>query len=129
MFTGSEFVNLTIISDHAFITVGETAFLVCAGSGLPDVDISWMHNGHVLSNSSFVSISDEYFVQGESILHQSFLQICDFETAEAGAYICIVGNGENSANSSTELTVSGKALINSRSIFHFLKTLHKEPKN
>ena len=97
-----------IISNHTSLSEGETALLACVGYGLPSVEITWMRGGQTISNSSLVSISEEDVVQGERLFKQSFLQICSVEMADAGAYTCVVSNGESSVNSSTQLSVTGK---------------------
>ena len=107
-FTGPEIVELVIISNHTSLSVGETALLACVGYGLPSVEISWMRGGQTISNSSLISISEEDVVQGERLFKQSFLQICSVEMADAGAYTCVVSNGESLVNSSTQLSVIGK---------------------
>ena len=109
--TGTEFVNISILSDHAFMTTGAATILACAGYGLPNVEISWMHNGQAVFDSPLVSISEEKLIQKEYLMCQSFLQICDLEAANAGAYTCIISNGEISVNSSTELTLTGMILL------------------
>ena len=96
-----------IISNYSSIEQGETALLACVGEGFPLLEISWMHNGQTVVNSSLVSITEEDMTQGERMFKQSFLQICSVTLRDAGDYICGVSNGENSVTSSTQLTVTG----------------------
>ena len=96
-------IELVMISSHTSATEGETALLACIGYGLPDVEVTWLHNGGIIVNSSLSYVSEEDVVQERRLLRQSFLQICDVEVTNAGVYTCIVSNAEISVNSSTEL--------------------------
>ena len=91
--------------------VGERALLTCVGSGLPSVEITWMHGGQTIMNSSLVFISEEDTIQGERLFKQSSLQIGTVGLVDAGSYTCVVSNGETSATSSTQLAVRGKYYV------------------
>ena len=99
---------MVIISDHSSVTVGEIALLTCVGSALPSVEITWMHDGQAVVNSSLNYISEEDMIQGDRLFKQLSLQICSVKLADAGSYTCVVSNGETSAISSTQLTVTGR---------------------
>lgn len=71
------------------------------------VEIIWKHNNQTISNSSFVSIYEGEVIHEGELMHQSFLQICNVTTVDAGTCTCIVSNGETLVNSSTELIVLG----------------------
>ena len=97
-----------VISDHASVVQGEAGLLACVGQGYPTVEITWMHNGQTIINSSATSIFEEDVIQGERLFKQSFLRICNINIEDAGSYVCILSNGETSVTSSTQLTVAGK---------------------
>ena len=107
-FKGAEVV---IISHDSSVAEGETGLLACVGEGFPAVDITWMHRGQIVTQSSLISITEEDAIEGERRFKQSFLQICSIGMADAGGYTCVVSNSEASANSSTQLTVTGKRII------------------
>lgn len=99
---------MVIISENSSIAKGETGLLACVGSGVPTVNITWMHNGQIILNlnSPQISISDEHTFMVGTVFTQSFLQICSVGMEDAGEYTCVVSNGLNSVNSSTQLAVT-----------------------
>ena len=108
MLSGTE---LVILSNNSALAKGETALQACVGQGFPSVEINWLYNGQILMNSSLASISEQDVTQGDEVFKQSFLQICNLTLIDAGGYTCIVSNGEISAASSTQLTVTGTLTI------------------
>ena len=100
-------VERVLISNDTSLTEGETALLACEAIGFLNVEITWIHDGQTVSNSSLVTVSE---VQEERLIHQSFLKIFNVEEADAGVYTCIIRNGDTSVNTSTQLTVFCKFL-------------------
>ena len=100
--------EVVTISNNSSVPVGERALLTCAGSALPSIEITWMHDGQTIVNSSLVFISEEDTIQGERLFKQSSLQIGSVQLADAGSYTCVVSNGVTTATSFTRLAVTGK---------------------
>jgi len=89
---------------------GETALLACVGYGQADVEITWIYDGVAVMNSTLITIFEEDIVQGGRQFKQSFLQLCSVEVSNSGGYTCVISDGETTANSTVELTVTGKCL-------------------
>ena len=104
---GSQPSEVVWISNDTVLRRGKTALMACVGFGEPGVEISWSFNGAPVVNTSLISIYEEDLVQGERIFKQSFLKICSLVKADAGGYTCIVSDGVTTANTSTQLTVTG----------------------
>ena len=98
---------MVVLSNQSSVAKGETVLLACVGQGFPSVEISWWHHNQAIMNSTLVSITEEDTTQGERLYKRSFLQICNVALVDAGDYICVVSNGENSVTSSTRLIVTG----------------------
>ena len=90
------------ISNNTSVTAGETAILLCEAIGFISVGITWTHDGEAVTNSSHTSITA---AQEGRLIHQSFLEISNVVSINAGVYTCIVSNEGTSVNSSTQLTV------------------------
>lgn len=102
-------VELVAISNSTSLVEGETALLSCLGWGPPNIQITWAYNNQrVITNSALVFVSEGEVIQDERMFKHSVLQFCRAQIADTGAYSCIVSNVDNSVNSSTQLTVSGK---------------------
>ena len=101
---------MVAISNDTSLLEGETALLACVGYSEDDVEVTWTRNGATVVNSSLISTYQEETVQGGRVFKQSFLQLCSVEVADSGAYTCVISNGQTSANSSVQLTVSGQQL-------------------
>ena len=101
-------VEVVAISNDTSLLEGETALLACVGYSEDDVEVTWARNGATVVNSSLVFTYQEEAVEGGRVFKQSFLQLCSVEVADSGAYTCVVNNGQISANSSVQLTVSGQ---------------------
>ena len=99
-------IELVAVSNHTTLSEGETTLLACVGFGLPSAEITWIHKGRVLMNSSLVSISEEDVVQGGKLFKQSILQLCSVEISDSGSYICVVSNGLSDANHTVDLLVA-----------------------
>jgi hypothetical protein len=88
------------------LSTGDTALLACVGFGEPEVDITWLVNGAPVANTSLTTINEDDIVQGDRILKQFFLQICNLAKSDAGDYTCVVSDGFATANATTKLTLS-----------------------
>ena len=99
---------MVVISNDTSLTVGDTALLTCVGYGQPDVQITWSRNGENISNTSLISIFEEEVTQGGRLFKQSFLELCSLQSSDAGSYVCTVSSGQEKANATTQLFVSGK---------------------
>ena len=102
----AEGVEVVVISNDTTLAEGETALLACVGYSQADVEISWSFNGEIVQNSSLVTVFKEEVVRGGRVFTQSYLQLCSLAPSNAGSYVCIVSNGQRSANASTELSVN-----------------------
>ena len=98
-------VELVVLSNDTSLDEGETALLACVGYGLPDVEITWLHDETTLTNSSLVSIYEEEVLFGDRLFKQSMLQLCSVDVADSGSYICSVNNSLNSVMSVVQLDV------------------------
>lgn len=78
--------------------------LTCVGVGETDVKISWSFEGEPVVNSSQVVVYEE---DSTPEGRRSILQICSLTESDSGDYTCVVSDGITTANSSTELTVTG----------------------
>lgn len=70
-----------------------------------------MYDGETVVNTSKIFITEEEIVEGGEdglLFRQSTLQICDARIRDSGNYICVVSNGVDSVNASTQLALSGK---------------------
>lgn len=106
--TGIESAFLAAISDDATASEGDAVVLTCLAWGFPDVAITWMLNGQTIENSSFITIFEDYSVQGRGVLRQTTLQVCAITIEDTGEYTCIANSGLVSTDASTQLTLIGK---------------------
>lgn len=104
-------VELALISPDTTLAEGETAILACVGYSQPYVEVTWMHRGAPVMNSSLVTTYQEDTVEMGLPFRQSFLQLCSVSLANSGEYTCIVTNGLSSVNSTVQLTISSKDII------------------
>ena len=105
---GIELAQLAAISSSVRVSQGETAILSCVGYGRPNAEITWMQNGQTVTNSSFLFISEQEFIQDGLLLKQSFLQICSARISDTGVYTCNVTNGVMSAAATTQFALNGQ---------------------
>lgn len=109
LFTGNEVIEVVAISDSTTLSQGETALLTCITHGLPYANISWMHNGQAVTNSSNkILILEEQFTEEGLLFQRSTLQICDSKIRDSGSYICVANNNLDYVNASTQLALFGE---------------------
>ena len=105
---GAENVSVAMISNDTTLTLGETALLTCIGYAIPLLEMSWMHNGHTVTNSSTSTIVEADILLSNARFRQLSLKICGVGPTDSGTYTCTVTNTQIDIDASTELTVSGK---------------------
>ena len=93
------------ISNYTSLFEGETALLACVGYGLPFVEISWIHDGLQIDNSSLISVIETDVVVEDRVFRQSVIQLCSVATSDSGDYVCLVGNGRSVVNNTVFLNV------------------------
>lgn len=99
------------ISDNVLVTQGQTSLFSCIGWGLPSVQITWAYNEQSVMNSTALSVFEQDVVQGGRSFRHSVLRVCSVGSEDAGTYMCIASSGANSANSSTQLAVLSKSVL------------------
>ena len=104
-----------VLSNDTMAQSGGSALLICTGFSRPhnSSNITWMKDNQELSNSSTVYIWEEDNTEGGRLFLTSFLALCELQHADSGEYTCIVSNGEQSDNSTTNLYVPGQFLFHS----------------
>ncbi len=107
----SDQLELVVISNDTSLLVGDAALLACVGFGVPNVEITWVHDGEELSNSSLVTISEEEVSNGGRVYKQSFLELCSLNVSDSGVYTCVIANGPLMENSTTILQFAGLLLL------------------
>ncbi|XP_076879848.1 neogenin 1a isoform X3 [Brachyhypopomus gauderio] len=75
--------------------LGEKALLACVVSGYPTPSVHWTHNGEPVDES------DDRFL----VLGGGSLQIFNLTEEDAGIYVCLADNANDSIQAQTELTV------------------------
>ncbi len=100
-------IDLAIISNSTTQQVGDNLLLVCMGHGQPRIDITWTKDGQVVSNDSYMFVSEDQMVVDGRIYTHSFLRLCNLQTCHSGMYNCTVDNGISSVESSLSLSVEG----------------------
>ena len=103
-------VDLGVISNDTTVSELDTVVLVCVGYGEPYAQLNWTRNGQLITNSSTTYIFEEDTVEQTVTFKQSFLQICDVRMDDVGSYTCTLGNGENTEESSVQLTVTESSM-------------------
>ena len=76
----------------------DVAEITCIGYGVPEPSVTWSSRGHVLTNSSRVSVADGY------------LRIRNVTRTDTGSYSCVVQNELKKQRYSVYLTVQGKSV-------------------
>lgn len=109
--TGPDYLILGVISNDTSLAVGETALLICAGYGQPDVEITWSRNNEDIANASLVTIYEEEVSHGVRSFKQSFLEVCSVDITDDGSYNCIARVGQATTTANTQLSVSGEKCI------------------
>lgn len=99
---------MAVASSDTTISLGETAVLTCIGYAIPLIEMSWMHNGRTLENSTSVMIMESDILLGGARFRQSVLQICGVGQSESGTYTCFVTNTQIEIDAFIELNVFGK---------------------
>ncbi|KAM8782072.1 neogenin isoform 9-T9 [Rhynchonycteris naso] len=79
--------------------MGQSAVLPCVASGLPVPAIRWMKNEEALDTESSV---------GSALLAGGSLEISDVTENDAGTYICVANNGNETIEAQAELTVQAQ---------------------
>lgn len=98
--------QIVLLSDDMRVIIGDTTVLLCMTFEQMDQDITWLHNGDNVTNTSLVTVTGSDFVQDGVVFRQSFLRICNTSMSDTGLYTCIASNN---VNASTQITaVTGK---------------------
>lgn len=105
--TGAENVSVAMISNDTAVSFSGTALLTCIGYAIPMVQVSWIHNGHTVTNSTAVTITETDIIFSEVLFRQSSLTICSAGPIESGTYSCAVTNSQIDIDAYTEVSVSG----------------------
>lgn len=99
---------MAAISSDTALSLGETAVLTCIGYAIPLVQVAWMHNGHNITNTSTVTITEADIVLSNALFRQSSLKICSVRPTDAGTYTCTVTNIRTDIEASTVVSAAGK---------------------
>lgn len=92
--------NLTKTNSHTIV-------VLCAATGKPQPHITWLQNGHPLSNNSFQRIQEREEVRQGLKLVVATLEICALQSQRGGQYTCRARNQYTSAETSFVLSTPG----------------------
>ncbi|XP_066244633.1 neogenin isoform X4 [Saccopteryx leptura] len=79
--------------------IGQSVVLPCVASGLPVPAIRWIKNEEALDTESSV---------GSALLAGGSLEISDVTEDDAGTYVCVADNGNETIEAQAELTVQAQ---------------------
>ena len=100
-------VRIVIGPDNATVDAGNTVLLTCVALAQDKLSIEWIREGNetILSNSTRITIYEEFIYEGDLTFLKSILEICSADEADSGLHSCLADDGVSNDTAVFQLNV------------------------